>query len=464
MHGAASNLAFRTPLATSRSDIGVKFLRFAVLCVMAISVLAPVIRLTTDFWIKLDWLLLPVIGGIYFLLMLSGVARPVRANPLLIVTILLCITVACSLLYGTRIIGHPLLLSDLFDLVKPLFPFLFFTMGYEADFSEDSLRLLNMTLFACVFLVSLYAYAQWLNLDFTAALQRYYSGGLHDEGGLAHYRRVYSTLSNPNFLGMFVTWVIGAFTLGALFGVCNRAWNLVLLLMALVTLAMTGSRYGLIDTSLVLLLILFMPTTTPRGRNRRRTVLLAALPLALAAVLAVSLSNKGTRDRFQQLESPLKENSLRMRLDSLWRDAFDKFVESPLLGHGPAKIVFSKIYTDSEYLQVLKEYGLIGLVPYLCLFLIPLGMVWKGLRFVRWNESSVEQRLPATYWALCVSFVVIVTALFMNIGMSTYFNFSLLPFLWMWMGIGASSAQRVRETILRQHNASSPAYFHGLPR
>lgn len=464
MYGMDSNLALRLSLSRSRADIGVKFLRFSVISVMAISVLAPVIRLTPDFWIKWDWLLLPAIALIYFLLLLSGLARPIRANPLLIVTILLGVSIACSLIYGTKIIGHPLLFSDLFDLVKPLFPFLFFTIAYEADLSEDSLCMLNTTLFACVFLISLYAYAQWFNLGFTAALQPYYSGGLHDEGGLEHYRRVYSTLSNPNFLGMFMTWVIGAFTLGALFGVCNRLWNIALLLMALVTLAMTGSRYGLIDTGLVLLLILWMPTSSRSGKNRRKTVLLAALPLTLAVVLAVSVSNKATLDRFQQLQSPLKENSLRARLDSLWRDAADRFTESPLLGHGPAKIIFSKVYTDSEYLQVLKMYGLIGLVPYLCLYFVPLGMIWKGLQLVRRKESVIEQRFPATYWALSESFIVIVTALFMNIGMSTYFNFSLVPFLWMWMGIGASCARRVGETVTRMPNASPSAYSCGFPR
>lgn len=439
----ASNLTVSLPIARERADLGVKFLRLAVISLMSISIVAPVVRLSSDFWLKLDQLLLPVIAAIYVCLLLAGLARPIRFNPLFVVAISFCACIGCSLVYGTSIIGHPFLVRDLFDLVKPLFPWLFFTLAFEADLSEQSLRMLNRTMFFSIMLICLYAYAQWFNFGFTAYLQPYYSGGLHDEGGLAHYRRVYSTLSNPNFLGMLMTWVIAGFTLAALFRVGNRLSNIVLLFASVVTLTMTGSRYGLIDTGLVLVLLLFLPTNSENGKKRRRAVVLAALPLALGAVLIISLSNQATLDRFQQLRSPLQENSLRARLDSLWRDAFDEFAESPLLGHGPAKIIFSKVYTDSEYLQILKQYGLIGLVPYLCLFLLPLRMVWKGLRAIRERETWIERHLPATYWALCVSFVMIVTALVMNIGMSTYYNASLVAFLWMWMGIGAGCAKRI---------------------
>jgi hypothetical protein len=40
---------------------------------------------------------------------------------------------------------------------------------------------------------------------------------------------------------------------------------------------------------------------------------------------------------------------------------------------------------------------------------------------------------------------MIVLALIMNIGMGTYYDQSLVAFLWMWMGIGASCAKRIAE-------------------
>src|SRR5208337_3943087 len=99
-----------------------------------------------------------------------------------------------------------------------------------------------------------YAYGQWFDMGFTQYLQPLYSGGVHDDGALAHYRRVYSTQSNPNHLGMLMTWVIAGFLGGALFRVGNRFWNIVLLLASLATLAMTGSRYAVLSVSLAVIM------------------------------------------------------------------------------------------------------------------------------------------------------------------------------------------------------------------
>jgi O-antigen ligase len=316
-------------------------------------------------------------------------------------------------------------------------------LAYEADFSEDSLQTLSRSMCFALVPICVYAFGQWFNMSFTSYLQPYYSGGLHDDGGLSHYRRVYSTLSNPNYLAMLLSWTIAAFTMAALFRVGSRFWNIVMLMACLITLTMTGSRYGLIDTVVALCLIFVLPTPAENSKRRRRLVFLCALPLVLAPIAAVSISNRATLERFQQLRNPLRENSLRLRLDGLWKDAANEFLESPMLGHGPAKIIFSNVVTDSEYLQILKQYGVVGLVPYLCYFLVPLGMVWRGLRAVPNGGPWLEQQWPATYWAVCLSFVMIVTALIMNIGMGTYYNSSLVAFLWMWMGIGASSAKRI---------------------
>jgi O-antigen ligase len=443
----ANNLSLQAYATREHVDLGQRFLRCAVISLMSISVLAPVVRVSSDFWIKLDQLLLPGVVLVYLCLLLAGLARPIRPNWLFAVGLAFCACVSMSLVYGTQVIGHPLLFRDLFDLFKPALPVLFFTLAYEADLSEDSLRMLNWSMIPTILVICCYAYGQWFNLGFTAYLQPYYSGGLHDDGGLAHYRRVYATLSNPNYLGMLMTWVIAGFALAALIRVGSRLWILVAMVAALATLTMTGSRYGLIDTALAILLIFVLPTPTRATGKRRTAALLAIVPLVLGTIAVISVSNKATLDSFQQLRSPLRENSLRMRLDGLWRDAADQFLESPLLGHGPAKIIFSNVYTDSEYLQILKQYGLVGLVPYLCFFLVPLSMVWKGLKRVSRSGPLLERRWPATYWALCLSFVMIVSALFMNVGMGTYYNLSLVAFLWMWMGIGASAANRIARVV-----------------
>jgi len=412
---------------------------------MFLSILAPVVRVSDMFWLKLDELLLPIIAIVYFWLMLAGLARPIPPNAMYVVAFVFCLSISVSMAWGTKVLGHPLLARDFFELPKTVFPVLFFTLAYEADLPERSLRALVVWLVPAVLLISAYAYGQWFNLGFTYFLQPYYSGGAHDEGSLEHYRRVYSTLSNPNTLAILMTWVIAAFAMAALFRVGRRFWMLTALVASLITLTMTGSRYGLIDTVFALVLIYLLPAPTESSKLKRRTILFVSIPLVLGAILVVAATNRATLERFQMLESPMRENSLRKRLDSLWIEAADQFLESPVFGHGPARIIFSDIVTDSEYLQILKQFGLIGLLPYLCYFIVPLAMMWKGIKNVMRAGRPLEQEWRGTYWGLCLGFLMPLTCLAMNIGMGTYYDTSLVAFTWMWMGIGVSCANRVEK-------------------
>jgi O-antigen ligase len=441
---ATQSLNYHLPLLGERADLGQRLQRFAVIVFMPISIVAPVVRLNEDFWVKIEFFLLPLVALVYLWLLLAGLARPIRPNILFIVAPIMCICVVLSLLYGTEILGHPLLGRDFFELPKTIIPVLFFTLAYEADLSEASLRTLLIGLIPAIIVICIYGYGQWFDMGFTRALQPLYTGGLHDDGALAHYRRVYSTQSNPNHLGMLMTWMIVTLSLGALLRIGSRFWNLLLLPASIVTLAMTGSRYGLLSASFAMILLFLMPSSTKTSGTKRRKILIATLPVLATIFLTVVFSNRATLDRVQMLGTPLQEGSVRLRLDILWAQASSQFLESPIFGHGPAKAIFSDIWTDSEYLVILKQFGLLGLAPYLCYFLVPLWIVWKGVRRVPSAGGVLEREWPATYWALSVSFIMIVTVMVMNIGMDAYYNYSILAYLWMWMGIGASCARRVQ--------------------
>jgi len=446
----ATNLTFSLPLEGASPTLGQRFLRFTVIPVLLISILAPVVRVSETFWLKPDELLLPLIALIYIWLMLAGMARPVPPNAMYAVAFAFMICICLSMIYGTKVIGHPLLARDFFELPKTLFPVLFFTLAYEADLPEKTLRTLAAILVPAILLICLYAYAQWFNLGLTSYLQPLYSGGLHDEGSLQHYRRVYSTMGNPNTLGILMTWTIAAFTVAALLRVMRRFWIVVALIASLITLAMTGSRYGLIDTVFALVLIFLLPAPAGKSKVKRNGTLLIAIPLVLSFILIIAATNPATIQRFEMLGTPLRENSLRMRLDTLWLDAIEQFRQSPILGQGPARVLFSEIYTDSEYLQILKMFGILGFLAYICYFLVPLGMIWKGIKKVKWAGSSLEREWRGTYWGLCFGFLVPLTCLVMNIGMGTYYDTSLLAFTWMWMGIGASCAKRISQIADQQ--------------
>ena len=421
--------------------------QFCVISLICISIAAPPVTIIPGtLWLRPEELLLPVVGVIYLWFLLAGYARPIRANGMFLVGLLFCGTTLLSAWYGAEALHHTVILRDFYDLPRALFPVAFFTLAYEAELSEKALRRLLSFFGVAVVLVCLYAWAQWVNLGFTQVLNTYYSALNHDSA-LFYARRVYATFGNANILAQFTCWSVAAFALAALFRVGNQIRNIALALASLVTLVMTGSRYGLVLGALGLALIFALALASRRIRGWRLAALPAALVVFGLTFAIVSSSNQGTLERFQTLENPMQIDSFRGRLDRLWVQPLADFLQSPILGHGPAKSIYTDVITDSEYLDVLKKFGLVGFLIYLGYFLLPLALVWKGLKLARRVGPFLEERFAATFLALRLSFIMCLTALAMNVFMSTFQNLSLQAFLWLWLGLGARAARTVRDGV-----------------
>ena len=430
--------------------------QFCVISLICISIAAPPVTIIPGtLWLRPEELLLPVVGVIYLWFLLAGYARPIRVNGMFLVGLLFCATTLLSAWYGAEALHHTVILRDFYDLPRALFPVAFFTLGYEAELSEKALRRLLSFFGVTVLLVCLYAWAQWMNLGFTQVLNTYYSALNHDSA-LYYARRVYATLGNPNHLAQLMSWCVVAFVLAVLFRVGNQVRNIALALASLVTLVMTGSRYGLVLGALGLALIFALALASRRIRGWRLASLPAALVVFGLTFAIVSSSNQGTLERFRTLENPMQIDSFRGRLDRLWVQPLADFLQSPILGHGPAKSIYTDVITDSEDLDVLKKFGLQGFFIYLAYFLLPLALAWKGLKAARRGAPFLEERSPATFLTLRLSFIMCLQALAMNIFMSTFQNLSLQAFLWLWLGLGACAARTIRDGVYNASFVSEP--------
>jgi len=254
-------------------------------------------------------------------------------------------------------------------------------------------------------------------------------------------------------LGQLMSWCLVAFTMAALSGVRSRLWNIFLAFACLVTLAMTASRYGLITASLGILLIFAFRSSSGKHRTTQLLLLLILLPVFALTFKTVATANRSGIQRIQTLKDPLHTDSLQGRLDVRWVDAAHDVARSPWIGNGSAKEFFGDIITDSEYLDMLKQFGVVGFSVYLAYYLFPLYLLWSGLRAGRQagqqGGSLLEARMPATLLTLRLSAVMIILAFAMSIGESTFTNLLLQGFLWMWMGLGARCAQTLRESSRR---------------
>ncbi len=427
-----------------RRNLAQVMAQIAIFGLLCLSITAPAITITESLpWIKAEQLLLPLVVLLYGWMLLSGSARLIRVNGMFAIGALYCFSILLSIWYGAAILHHEILFRDYYELPKVWLPVIFFTIAYESNLSESSLRRLFNYFAPTVLVICFYAWAQFARLNFTYKLNTFYSGGAHIDEGLLNHGRVYSTMGNANVLGQLMTWSIVAFTMAFLCGVGSRVRNIAVTLACLVALAMTGSRYGLLTTAIGFALIFVMPSSFGRRRLAQLALLIVLLPAFVGAFETTVKTNQGNVQRIQSLRHPLEVDSLRARLDDLWLDATDDFLRSPFLGYGPAKIFYTGVFTDSEYLDVLKEFGIVGFLPYLAYYFFPMLLLWRGLRASQRAGPAWEEGLPATFLTLRFAFILAVTALVMNIGESTFYNQLLQAFLWLWLGLGASCAQRI---------------------
>lgn len=419
-----------------------------IISLICVSVTAPAIVISQTLpYFKLEALLIPVFLAIYVWLLLVGIARPIRFNAMFVIGVLFFTCNAFSLWYGTRILGHPVLLRDLYELPKVWLPVAFFTIAYEAALSESSIRQLLSFFSISILLVCLYAWSQFFGLGFTYKLNPLYSMGGHIDVALEYARRVYATVGNPNVLGELMTFCVVLFILAALFRVGSLLRNVLVAASCLITLAMTGSRYGLLNITFAFLLIFLIAVTAKRQRLTRVAALLVLLPACAWILAAVAASNPHTLERYQTLKEPLQIDSFRERIEGGWLQGWSDFKSSPLFGHGPGKaFLFPQGVLDSEYLNVLREKGSIGFLAFLGYYLYPISMCWRGRQTIR-VASRLTEQAPGHVVCLNAAFAMAILALVMNIGMSTFYSPFLQGFLWLWLGVGAGCAAKLNEVV-----------------
>lgn len=436
-----------------------------VILLVCVSVTAPAIVISPSLpFFKVEELLVPVIVAIYLWLLLAGVAQPIRFNWMFVIGLLYCASNGFSIWYGARILGHPVLLSDLYELPKVWLPVAFFTITYEATLSESSIRRLLSYFSVSILLVCVYAWGQFFGLGFTYKLNPFYTiiGG-HIDTALQQGRRVYATVGNPNVLGALMVFCVVLFVLAFLFRVGGSLRNAFVALSCLITLAMTGSRYGVLSIGLAFLLI-FVVAATAGGHRAARTAALLVLLLAFVwTFVAVATTNRATLERYQTLKEPLQIDSLRERLEGGWIDGWSDFKSSPVFGHGPGKAFLSPHgVIDSEDLSVLREKGSVGFLVFLCYYLYPIYLISFGRKAVRLSSPLMEQ---APGHVVCVNTGLIVGALClaMNIGMSTFYSPFLQGFIWLWLGTAAGCAARLKAEAPARDWHFKERHLHRVP-
>lgn len=353
-----------------------------------------------------------------------------------------------SMLIGF-ISGNPPLLRDWFELAKPGFWWLIFSLSlglrWRLELRERALWIF-LGLGALSSLLSLMQYLNWG--DVNRVLSPLY---VVNQAQLRNIGiRVSGTFISPAQQATFLTSALSVAVVLLLFSRRKRWLRCALFIYAcgtFIAILMTASKYGLFASILTVSGIVLLHFWTNWKSLPGKVLMTAILVLVVivASVFLVTQANsiratstavevglrgnpfEATLYRLGGIEGDLDPNATRL---SNWRMGWKLGMQAPIFGEGPSKDVDMNTYLHSEYLLVFRRYGFAGLAAFLILYG---DIVFSAYRSFR--QAQIRQDMQQRTMALSTLVFVMIFAIdgvFSNGAMS---DFQLSAVLWWVIGL-----------------------------
>ena len=186
-------------------------------------------------------------------------------------------------------------------------------------------------------------------------------------------------------------------------------------------LILTGSRGGYLSAiasllTLAILSLMILRQTSARLFWRITTAGFIGTLVVGLAVLFLVQGNSYLNDRAQKVVDPGNE-----RID-LWQAAMQQWKLQPVFGTGSGTYLYygrqfrtervlpDPVYVHNDYLQLLAEYGLVGVAGFLVFLVAHLGQGWKNFKRLGPKRVALSSRLLSNSMALQVAGMAAVAA------------------------------------------------------
>lgn len=374
---------------------------FIILLIIS-SIFLPTIPLVLD--IRVDDLM------VFFFIPLFLLVRPnFKVNRLLLSYLLILILFTVSTIYGYFFLNVPASLRDLNELIRIIKPFLIIIAVSYCDSNKLALKLNAVFKYGAI-LIILIGFLEFFDfLGCRSFLTKIYGNDLHnaDISG-----RIVLTVSNPNIAAALVIYFI-TYVLQSMLITKYKILDSIVLLLLMIVLLMTSSRTSLV----VFIIILFSSLFFHFKKNKVLTLMILTLSFTLLItmiqffdylVIGFSTFSEG------------KNTSMLLRYQQ-WTDAYVLFLQSPIIGWGPAKAIHTTI-VDSEHLLLLRRYGVLG---YLAVLNFIFGYVWvlynKRKKFKQMDFLHKRIAITSLFSCLMIFIIMITNNFFSGYQLITLF-------------------------------------------
>lgn len=420
---------------------GVFSIKRVMSALLVVAILFPYIRLPGDIPdVRPEFIILLAALALLFLGHLAtGQPILLRRCPTYKWFALFGLSIIVSMAHATLLKGQPLIGRDFWELAKVLQYFLIFALVASLRINAADIKRYYKLALVVLLLSALFAFLQYIDFAGINRLVSPYYAPTQMRGLLVH-GRVAGTTPNPNEFGVLMVLAASLALSGGLFfqerGLRILSWAV--LPVFWLALVLTLSRSALVALFLAGVTILFLFLKRKSLKHRFRRVVLFVLLGCVAGAVILQVMPEKALFRFSQLATFTEASSWQERVAN-WTTQFAIWLESPWLGWGPGKATMGTI-VDNEWLLLLRRYGVVGLVIFLCLF----GSLFLGLSRIR----RVNSETPVVALSVALQGTLVGYSLYMIVA-AVYHSLQLMPILLLFLGL-AYSQWRPRRPIVQE--------------
>lgn len=192
-----------------------------------------------------------------------------------------------------------------------------------------------------------------------------------------HYRTLINNYPYPRVIGTKWTppaWAL-LMSLAVYFNILNLKYNkckmksIIAIILCIINLMMTLTRTN--QLAFMVSIILFVLLNVLERKGWKKAIISVVIAILLTLTFLIVLPDKLTW-RLMQITDLSNVNSWNIRINK-WGGQLALLKGNALFGIGPIKNIVDKIeYADSELIQTILQYGIIGSIVYLLMLFIPI--------------------------------------------------------------------------------------------
>lgn len=321
-------------------------------------------------------------------------------------------------------LGVNVIANDFFELYKIFIYLGAFILTSDAARTDEKRLIILRFVHFFLLLSCLVAFQQYFNLF-----------GLNEKYvhiiAPTQYRTLVNNYANPRVVGMTsnpneyaIMPGVGALISLCLYILTKQKKYIFSIGMFFFTLLLTMSRTGLVFMILAISALSFFRFVEIGQKNKRVDLLKFVIILVSIVLLGIMLLNWLPDSYTWRIKDGLNltaNTSFQARIRN-WQEHIEYYKKSPIFGLGPSKSVAFSHSADNEWLLLLRQYGIVGVIYFVFVFSAP---------FIR-SKRSVYKKL---YFSL-----ILAAAIYM-IPAGIYHSFQLMPLFMVLAGLVPFNSQ-----------------------